>query len=471
MRNDPNPPGGLSRRGFMGFVAGSSLAAAGGGASASLLGERSVTRRRRARNVIFMVSDGMSAGTWTLADMASRRRHGRPSAWARLMGMQGARRSMCATEAADSLVTDSAAAAVAWSIGERVNNGALCITPDGREPTPLLVKARERGMKTGVVTTTLIPHATPAGFVVNIPSRAMYREIADQMIDREIDVMLGGGGEFFPPELLGRHEGLTIARNAGELRQSHLDGSGRLLGMFADSHMAYERDRTPEEPSLAEMTDLALRRLHRDASDAGAGFCVQIEGARVDHAAHGNDPVGLVFDQLAFDDAVEVAMKFTAERDDTLLIVTTDHANSNPGLTLYRAAAENGFERLLNARHSAAWIRGRLPRTEDEAEWKRLTHELVLSAAGCDLTDEELGWLARERLHGERVHGFDALNTLIGNLGAVLANHYAVGFMSRHHTADMVELTAIGPGSELLEPVCHLADVHSVVTEAASIQS
>lgn len=455
----------------MGLVAGSSLAAAGGGASASLLDERGSTRRKRARNVIFMVSDGMSAGTWTLADMASRRLRERPSAWARLMAAQGVRRSMCSTESADSLVTDSAAAAAAWSIGERVNNGALCITPDGREPTPLLISARERGMKTGVVTTTFIPHATPAAFAVNIPRRAMYAEIAEQMLEREIDVMLGGGGDYFPAELLSRHDDLTIARDAEELRKKYGEGSGRLLGMFSDSHMAYERDRTPEEPSLAEMTDLALKRLHRDAAEAGTGFCVQIEGARIDHAGHGNDPVGLVFDQLAFDDAVGVAMKFTMERDDTLLIVTTDHGNSNPGLTLYRASAENGFDRLLNARHSAAWIRGRLPRTEDETEWKRLTHELVLSAAGCDLTEEELGWLARERLHGERVHGFDALNTLIGNLGAVLANHYAIAFMSRHHTADAIELTAIGPGSDLLEPVCHLADVHSVVTDAAAIRA
>lgn len=452
----------------MGFVAGSSIAAAGSGASASLLGERVVTRRRRARNVIFMVSDGMSSGTWTLADMASRRMRGRPSAWARLMGTQGVRRSLCMTESANSLVTDSAAAGTAWSIGERVDSGALCITPDGRSPTPILIGARERGMKTGVVTTTTIPHATPASFVVNIPRRAMYHEIAAQMLERGIDVVMGGGSEFVTPELLAGYSDVHAVRTAGELRRGYREG-GRLVGVFTEDHLPYERDRTEEVPSLAEMTGLALKRLHLDALEAGTGFFVQIEGGRVDHAAHGNDAVGLLFDQLAFDAAVETAMEFTMDRDDTLLIVTTDHGNANPGLSLYLRSAENGFQRLLNARHSASWIRDRLPRTEDEAEWKRLTHELVLSAAGCDLSDGELGWLARERLHGKRVHGFDPLNGLIGNLGAVLANHYAVSFMSPNHTSDMIELTAIGPGSELIEPVCHLADVHSVVTEAASI--
>lgn len=453
----------------MGFVAGSSLVAAGGGASASVLRERRATGVRRARNVIFMVSDGMSAGTWTLADLASRRLHDRPSAWARLMGIEGVRRSMCMTASANSIVTDSAAAATAWSVGERVNSGALCITPDGRAPTPILIRAKERGMKTGVVTTTTIPHATPAGFVVNIPRRAMYLEIAEQMVEREIDLMLGGGVEFFPDELLSKHDDMKVVRDAGSLRRMRDDRGGRLLGMFNEGHLPYERDRTESVPSLAEMTELALARLHRDASEAGAGFFVQIEGGRVDHAAHGNDAVGLVFDQLAFDGAVEVAMRFALERDDTLLLVTTDHANANPGIGLYMRAAENGFQRLLNARHTASWIRRRLPGTEDESEWKRLTHELVLGASGCDLSEEELGWLARERLHGERVHGFDPLNGLIGNLGAVLANHYAVSFMSPNHTSDMIELTAFGPGAELLEPVCHLADVSSVVTEAASI--
>ncbi|MEN1728668.1 MAG: alkaline phosphatase, partial [Pseudomonadota bacterium] len=45
-----------------------------------------------------------------------------------------------------------------------------------------------------------------------------------------------------------------------------------------------------------------------------------------------NDFAGILWDQLAFDDALGEVLKFAHERDDTLVIVTTDHGNSNPGL-------------------------------------------------------------------------------------------------------------------------------------------
>ena len=61
-------------------------------------------------------------------------------------------------------------------------------------------------------------------------------------------------------------------------------------------------------------------------------FLLQVEGARVDHAAHLNDIAGLLGDQLAFDDALAAMLAMIAGRDDILIVVTSDHGNANPGL-------------------------------------------------------------------------------------------------------------------------------------------
>jgi alkaline phosphatase len=108
----------------------------------------------------------------------------------------------------------------------------------------------------------------------------------------------------------------------------------KVLGLFYDSHLPYTIDHIHSDalkrtvPTLAEMTRKALEIL----GDAPNGFLLQVEGGRVDHAAHANDAASIMWDQLAFDDAVEVVYEFVAKRDDTLMIVTSDHGNANPGL-------------------------------------------------------------------------------------------------------------------------------------------
>lgn len=420
--------------------------------------------RRRPRNVIFMASDGMSTGTLTLADMMIRERTGRPSSWVRLWEAPGVRRAMCSTHAADSWVTDSAAAASAWGIGRKVNNGAVNFTPDGERPAPLLVTARERGLATGLVTTTRLTHATPAGFIANVPSRGLEASIAEQMMDRGFDVALGGGEKHFPESTLGRREGVEIVRTREELLAT--DGSAPLLGLFNGDHMSYELDRPESEPTLAEMTRVALDRLSRSPD----GFIVQIEGGRVDHAAHNNDACALVADQIAFDDAIGVAAAFTTARDDTLLIVTTDHANANPGLTLYKNQGNAGLERLAGARRSFDWILEQTRGAGSPDAVMQVLPLLVAQATGVELRDADRAWLYRHLVDRERADGFLAASGFGPVLGAVLANSLGVAFVSPNHTADHVEVTACGPGSERLAPMVDNTDLHALVVDALELR-
>lgn len=448
----------MNRRTFLQTSAGAGALLAGAGRSR---GATSTGRARRgpARNVILLVSDGMSTGTLTLADVVRRKREGVGSHWVRLWDRPDVHRGMMETRAADSEVTDSAAASSAWSVGERVNNGAICVTPDGRRPTPLLVRASAKGLATGLVTTTRVTHATPAAFVANVPERDMEDEIARQMVERGVDVTLGGGAKHFPEELLAQ-SGVNVIRTADELsRATHNGSSGRLLGLFNRSHMRYELDRPASEPTLAAMTRAALHALQHRTE----GFVVQIEGGRVDHAAHANDAGSLIADQLAFDDAIGTVLEFVEGRDDTLVIVTTDHGNANPGLTLYGEPGNEGLMKASRARKSFEWIQERIGRGG------RSLPSLVEEASGVSLTAEQRELLEAGVVRGERVDPFGEANKPGPVIGSVLANHFGIAFVSPNHTSDHVEITAFGPGAEAIRGLVPNTALHDVCSEALKL--
>ena len=150
-----------------------------------------------AKNIIFLVSDGMSHGTLNMADLLLQRKEGRSSNWIKLYRDQKAVRAYMDTAALDSMVTDSAAASSAWGGGMRVNNGALNVGPDGTSYEPILQKFKKAGKSVGCVTTVPITHATPAGFCVSTKNRGSQEAIADIYLDLKFDVMMGGGTEFF----------------------------------------------------------------------------------------------------------------------------------------------------------------------------------------------------------------------------------------------------------------------------------
>ncbi len=455
----------VTRRGFLGVL--------GVGATATLAGARPGHRlqpsprgqdeRGAARNLIFLVSDGMSYGTMQLADLLQRQRTSdHQTAWCAMLDRPDVRRSLVATGSANSHVTDSAAAGTAWGIGELIDNGRIGLTPDGRMPDPMLLRARRAGKATGLVTTTRITHATPAGFACNIRgTRNDERELGQQMLDRGYDLLLGGGSRDLTPEMA-TASGAHVVRTTAELAAAPRDTRTRVVGLFRDSHMHYELDRPDTEPDLESMTRFALERLDRTSDQ---GFVVQIEGGRVDHAAHANDLGGLVYDQLAFDRAVAAALEWIDGRDDTLLVVTTDHGNANPGLTDYTSFGIRGFAKLHDFRKSFEWISEELAAGALTAERVR---EVVEAATALQIEPEEAEMLVRWR-GGERVDPFDLANRGSGPLGSVIANHTKCAFLSPNHTADFVECSALGPGSDRLGRVADLTDIHDVCAAALDL--
>ncbi|KAG0280621.1 hypothetical protein BGZ97_009365, partial [Linnemannia gamsii] len=72
------------------------------------------------------------------------------------------------TRSSDSLVSDSAAGATAFSCAMKTYNGAIAVDPTGNPCGTILEAAKDLGMLTGVVVTSRITHATPAAFSAHV---------------------------------------------------------------------------------------------------------------------------------------------------------------------------------------------------------------------------------------------------------------------------------------------------------------
>src|SRR5690606_7816483 len=154
-------------------------------------------RGKKAKNIIFMVSDGMSIGTLNMANLHLNRQFGHDGNWIKHYKENRVTSALMDTASANSIVTDSSAGSSSWGGGFRVNNGSLNVGPNGEKYKPILQKFKRVGKKVGCVTTVAITHATPAGFCVNSESRNSQASIADQYLDLQFDVMMGGGNQFF----------------------------------------------------------------------------------------------------------------------------------------------------------------------------------------------------------------------------------------------------------------------------------
>jgi alkaline phosphatase len=430
-----------------------------------------------AKNIIFLVSDGMSAGTLTMADHFRRRHEGRASNWIQLYEEGRVRHGLMDMAAANSSVTGSAAAASAWASGHRVVNEAVNMSADGEAYRTILEIARDAGKATGLVTTTRITHATPAGFGINMPERWMEDEIAAQYRERGYDVLLGGGARHFDADrredgtdLFGgfRDDGYTVARSKQDLAE--WGRTGRILGTFAESHLPYVLDHNhirahqKRVPRLPEMAEAALARLDRNDD----GFLVQIEGGRVDHGAHANDTGGLVYDQVEFDKTIGRVLDFVDGRDDTLVIITTDHGNANPGVNAtgdHYSESDPMFDRVADFQYTNDWILSEL----DAESTTRQIRDRVEAAWGVGLTREEAG-LLQDALRGEYRAAYKKKSKPKLLLGALQANYTAVNWLSGDHTSDYVELAALGPGSEAIGDFTRNTDLFDVMVRAAGVE-
>ncbi|KAL2201152.1 alkaline-phosphatase-like protein [Corynascus similis CBS 632.67] len=301
------------------------------------------------RNLIFMVSDGMGPASLSLT--RSFRQHVGSLPPSDTLTLDAHFWGTSRTRSTDSLVTDSAAGATAFSCGLKTYNGAIAMLDGHRPCGTVLEAAKRRGYKTGLVVTTDVTDATPASFAAHVDIRWQMDEIALHEVGagplgRNVDLILGGGRCHF----LGNGTqgscrkddvdvvGLARDEFGWEVRddrkgfdelQLGKNASLPLLGLFADTDVPFEIDRrnmADVYPSLSEMAKTALTALEEATKDSDKGFFLMIEGSRIDHAGHFNDPAAQVREVLEYDKAFKAVLDFLDKSEtEGVLVATSDH--------------------------------------------------------------------------------------------------------------------------------------------------
>lgn len=314
------------------------------------------------KNVILIIPDGCSVGMW--ASIRAIISGGKLPLSVDELPVQG----RCSTYSANALITDSSASATAYSCGIKTTNGVLGVDArtvkgdslSGGKVESILEKAEKAGYATGLVTTAMIQHATPAAFYSHRADRDWYDLIALDLLGKNIDVLMGGGRENMIPSETKDNEGGISKRKDNrniieEMKKEgyvYIDGRAgfnnlddtklsKVLCIFNPGHMEYEFDRKTkglDEPPLWEMADKAINIL----SNSKKGFFLMIEAGRIDHAAHVHDTIRYLWDGIACEKTVAVAKAFAEKNKDTLLIVVPDHGNGNPSLAgLYKVTEKD----------------------------------------------------------------------------------------------------------------------------------
>lgn len=332
----------------------------------------------RARNIILFIGDGMGISTITAARIHEAQARAK-AAGGSYDGFAGGEenllsferlphRALVKTYNTDAQVPDSAGTASAITTGTKTRMGVLgllpgqgldaCAKPE-QLPATLGRLARDRGMGLGIVTTTRITHATPAAMFAHTPIRdweaadrrypaearkAGCADIADQLISFKggADVVLGGGLSRFRPATAGgvrddgrdliaewrqRTSGGHFVSSAKPFRALDPAAESPVFGLFNADHLAFnfDADRT-QEPSLAEMTGFAIRKLEARAQRTGQGYVLMVEAGRIDHAHHMTNAFRALDETVELSKAVTEALQ-QINLDETLLLVTADHSH------------------------------------------------------------------------------------------------------------------------------------------------
>ncbi len=312
----------------------------------------------------------------------------------------------------------------------------------------------ENNKATGLVVTCEFPHATPADCAAHHYNRGNYNALAPQIAYQNLDVMFGGGNRILTDDIKQhfQNNGTTLIQD-DRAAMLNYEGDNPLWALFGDRALPYDLDRDPEvTPSLSEMTEKAIEILSKKEN----GFFLMVEGSQVDWAAHGNDPVGIITEYLAFDKAVGKAIEFAKKDGETAVVILSDHGNS--GITIGKAECK-GYDKLTleqlfgevsKYKNTASGIEQKLINVKPEdmkAEFKKHTD--------IDLNDEELKSLLSSKNYKEGDY-MEVANSpnMTNNIVKLMNSRMCFGFTTGGHTGEEVLLAAYHPDGDV--PMGHL---------------
>lgn len=440
------------------------------------------TPERKAKNVILFVGDGMSVAHRTAARILSK-------GWEQ--GLYGGElaiddmphMALISTSGTDSIVTDSANSASAYTTGHKscVNalgiycaRNALTLDHPKVETISEVIKRRRSGMAIGVVTNSEIEDATPAAMVAHTRRRSDYNDIVKMFFDVQPDVIMGGGSpNFLPKSTPGtkrtddldfiakfKDAGYALATTKTEMNAAVAGGARKLLGLYNTSNIDGAFDlrvakkgsisKFPDQPDVVEQTKAAIEVL-KGAED---GFFLMVESARIDKYSHSLDWERAVFDTIMLDNAVKVAKAFAGDRNDTLIIVVPDHAHPISIIGTYDDDRPGQLLRDKLGTYNESLPPNYGPRDADGYPTKVDTSRRLAVAFGSYPDTCDTG---RPYLDGERVpavKGPDGKTNVANEkdcaspLATRKQGNLPFDANSGVHSGDDVLLTAMGPGAE-----------------------
>ncbi len=272
------------------------------------------------KNIIILIGDGMGinyVGASVLQDSTS------PFKEFKTIGLS-------ITCSADNLITDSAAGATAIATGYLTKNKYISVDTLGQPLFTIFEHAEKLGLSTGIVVTATVTHATPGAFVGHTNNRIDQVLIASQMVEQNLDVVIGGGLKYFLPKiLLGERTDNRNLMNNLNFRNYSLPKNYPELSLLPDSitnlYALLEMDGLPESTkrnyTLGDLARTALNHLKNDVD----GFILMIEGSQIDWAGHDHKSKELFEEMNDFSSAITEALNFAKKDGNTLVLVTSDH--------------------------------------------------------------------------------------------------------------------------------------------------
>ncbi|AWK88542.1 alkaline phosphatase [Azospirillum thermophilum] len=460
------------------------------------------TGPRKAKNVVILIGDGLSVGHRTAARIMSKGiKEGKYFGKLAIDDMP--HMALLGTSGVDSIVTDSANSAHAYTTGHKSSVNALGVYADRTrnsldDPKVEIISEivkRKLNMAVGIVSDAELQDATPASMAAHTRRRADKAEIAEMLYALKPEVLMGGGSAYFLPQSVAgskrkdeknlvemfKADGYKVATTAADMTAAARDPkTTRLFGVYHPSNMDGHLDRAilkpdyarkyPNQPDLPEMAKAALDVLSRNPN----GFVLMIEAGLIDKYSHPLDWERAVYDTIMLDKTTEVVKEFASRRGDTLVIVTPDHTHaiSVVGTVDDNAKGEEMREKV------GVYEKAGYPNYVDAdrdgyPDSPDVSKRLYVTIG--DYPDHYETW--RPKMEGTFV---PAVKDKDGNYVAneayksVPGAVFVAGNLPREasdgvHAADDALLTAMGPGSEQIHGFMENVDVFKVMANALGL--
>lgn len=368
-------------------------------------------------------------------------------------------------------VTDSAAGATALASGIKTYNGAIGMDEYKQPHETVLERAKERGLKTGIVVTSQINHATPASYLAHNENRRNYNEIADSYVDDGIkaDVLFGGGWKYFIREdrnLVQEFEKKGFQYIDDYTSLASLSADKPALGLFADIGLPWALD-DPNKSRLRDMTMAATRLLENDK-----GYFLLVEASQVDWAGHSNDISSAMAEMHDLALTMEYLEEYVKLNPDTLVILTADH--STGGMSVAANKKYIWEPKVLNEiKQSPQAISKILGNTD-------ITQSVAGELFGFELTEDEVQSLQQAKYEGsEKLAVYYALDKasqekqrkpslerpIYQAINKLIDARTNTGWTTTGHTAIDVQIFAMGPQKELFEGKLDNTDIAKRIFE------